>query len=127
MKKIFTILILLFSFNSLTQARIGYTTNEIVDEFKNNKLETGYPDNNWISVSLPICTAMYIFDENNVCFSTIIFPNEKTDLQYFINKYNEEYNKLNSDKWVQVNNGYNLYVDLLFDKDNQLFYFLWYK
>jgi hypothetical protein len=123
MRRLITIITLMLLSNyGYTQARVGYTLTEISTEFSDDNLFSGFPSNPFISVITISAKTFYVFNENNICTDCMVMPLDNIDLQFYINKYNNNYKALSDTSWVQVNDGFNVYIDLLIDEKGNPFF-----
>lgn len=125
MKILLLTISLCLSLLTYSQARNGYSLSEILTEFQYEEVNTGYPDHQWVSVKLSLCTVVYNFDEDNICSSTFIIPNTLEDIAYYTNKYDKELRKISKGYWVQIAKNLNTYVEFLEDEKTGGFYFYW--
>jgi hypothetical protein len=121
MKTLLFIFLLLCE-TSFSQARVGYTLTEISTEFSDDNLFSGFPSNPFVSATTISAKTFYIFNESNICTDCMVMPLDKIDLQFYINKYSSIYKTLSSTSWVQVNDGFNVYIDLRIDEVGNPFF-----
>ena len=122
MKTIFTILIIFLTTFSFSQARLGYTFSEISKEFSKEVISHGYPERQFLLVELAIADVYYVFDNSFVCTEVLVSPANAYCLQYFLNKYNQDYFKMNENTWINISDGVNTYVDILQAADGSYFF-----
>ena len=120
MKKLILILTILISFISNSQSRIGFSYNEIRDEFSEHyTYTTGYRDNlgKFLEFEIPGAVTTYYFNEDNVCNLVTLLPNSKGDLHYFIEEYNKKYVVVSKVEWRVYTDGYIINITLEYVKD----------
>ena len=108
------------------QARINYSKTEIELEWIDLGKHDQSIEDRWISYNFPLAEVMYLFNKENVCHTTLILPKNGDGLQFFINKYNKDLTLVSEFRWVLIENGINMYVELLFLEDGT-YYFRWYE
>lgn len=119
MKKLIIILLVLFNIQFLSsQARLGYSLNEIKEEYSQyNPKETVCEDGlNALSFQIKDLIVIYYFDKFNTCTNTLISTkNGRTALQ-IIKFYDENYLAIDDTSWKISENLtvaiINSYVDL---------------
>jgi hypothetical protein len=125
MKKLILILAILISFVSNSQSRIGFTYNEIKNEFSEQyTFTTGYRDElgKFLEIQIPGGLVTYYFTENNVCYFVTLLPETKGDLHFFIEEYNKKYVILSRTSWLIYTDGYQIKITLEYLKDG-MYYF----
>lgn len=131
MKKMILFISLLVSTVSLSQARLGYTYNEVRYEYGTKyqyEYITGYDEKlgKYLQVYLPVGTAFYYFNSDNKCYITSVIPGTKGDLHYYIQKFNEEYVIVDGNNWLMYANGETLAIELDYT-ENGYFFLFYYK
>lgn len=129
MRKIILISAFLLSFIlSNAQARLGYSYQQIRREFAGYTMNTGYNKQNifYLEVALKGCTAVYGFDKNLTCVSTVIGPDNNYWLNTYVQKYNDEYVIISAREWRMYSNAGILRIELLYLNTGEP-YFLWTK
>ena len=121
------ILCLLFSF-AFSQARIGYTKNDIKKEYEHNlKFKILKDDHgDFFQVKLQSSITYYYFDMDDLCYMTIIVPNGILDKESLIRDYNSRYKKTSNDKWELKEKFGTCNIELR-NQSNGGYYFLWRK
>jgi len=121
------ILCLFFSF-AFSQARIGYTKNDIKKEYEHNLnfkiLKDGHGE--FFQVKLQSSITYYYFDMDDLCYMTIIVPNGILDKESLIRDYNSRYKKTSNDKWELKEKFGTCNIELR-NQSNGGYYFLWRK
>jgi hypothetical protein len=126
MKQLLLLIVLGVSLSTYSQARFNYSKAEIIEEFKDKTMTSGYPKEPWVSFDLGFCSTMYIFDKDGLCEKTIIIPNDEDGVTFFINKYNKELVTLSPGSWTMVTSSNNFFVDFMQFEDGG-YYFDWHE
>lgn len=83
---IITLLLLLFSLSVKGQARIGYSFNQVSQEFsKDVVLADRTPEDNilYLVIGADHSRNIYVFDDNNYCIITLVMPYDKYDVTWY--------------------------------------------
>lgn len=128
MKKMILFISLLVSTVSLSQARLGYTYDQVRREYANDygfEYFTGYDEKlgKYLEIFLSIGTAFYYFNEENKCYVTSVVPNTKGDLHFYIQKFNDEYVIVDANHWLMYTNGECIGIELDYTEDGYFFLF----
>lgn len=128
MKKMILFISLLLSTVGLSQARLGYTYDQVRKEYANDygfDYFTGYDEKlgKYLEVFLSIGTAFYYFNEENKCYVTSVIPNTKGDLHFYIQKFNDEYVIVDGNNWLMYTNGETIGIELDYTEDGYFFLF----
>lgn len=131
MKKLLLLCSLLLSTISFSQARLGYTYNEIRTEYGTKyqyEYITGYDEKlgKYLQISLPVGTAFYYFNSDNKCYITSVVPATKGDLHFYIQKFNDEYVIVDGNNWLMYTNGEKIGIELDYT-ENGYFFLFYYK
>lgn len=128
MKKLFTLLLILVSFKTMSQPLFGYTPSEIRAE---------HPDADWLydkwgepknmlamSYKTDGALISYLFNDDNKSMFTIITIYQQGLLQAFIEKYNSRYVIINDYTWRLYKDD-SIYECYLKRADNGNYFFMW--
>lgn len=122
MKTILILLISLLSTISIySQARIGYTFDELTTEFEGT-YTSGYPEYAYLHIEHETANIFYSFDENKYCYEVLVMPKTEEDIKFYFNRYTNDLKKLSSTQWVLVGDGLNVYYSFLIDKEGNGFF-----
>jgi len=132
MKKLLVLLCLVVSFAGHSQARMGYSYEEIRAEFANDygfDYVTGYDDKLGKFLKFFVGTGVihYYFNEEGNCYTMIILPNTKSDLHYYIEKYNATYAIIDDHTWHLYDHGVVVIITLEYVEDGGYFFLFYYK
>lgn len=110
-----------------SQALIGYNYDEVIDKCLDQKLTftEGQTDSfgKFIQIDQSISKVVYVFNSNNLCYITIIYPKSQLDLKNYVENYNEEYVVVSDTEWkAYLTIGI---CDIHLDYDSGNYYFLW--
>jgi disulfide oxidoreductase YuzD len=72
---------------------------------------------------LGYCT--YFFSKDSICTSCSFKPNNKDILEFYIDKFNNEYIQIDSTKWNIEINGQTLNVEVDYDKEYDITFILY--
>ncbi len=129
MKK--TILFLVFiilSINGIAQARLNSTLSEVREEFSDWRynLKSGYDSDGdfYISIETERATVIYYFDDSNLCYATIIIPDDQGALNMYAELYNSRYVIISNTQWRMYGENGIAEIELVYS-DNGTYYFLW--
>ena len=129
MKK--TILFLAFAFlciHGFSQARLNSTASEIREEFSDEQynLTSGFDSDGdyYIRVENDRSTAFYYFENNQMCYMTIIIPDDQGALNMYAEHYNSRYVIISDTKWKMYTSNGIANIELVFT-DNNSYFFLW--
>lgn len=104
-KTIIVIFLFLISSTVFSQARIGFTKDEIEKEFKNySPFFDDVSKNHSLVVSFEFGPFGYLLDSSNVCYQCVFKPDSEETLFEFIRKYNKDYVILNEREWKTHDN-----------------------
>ena len=108
-----------------SQARLGYTYDEVRKEFwLDHEYSVGYDANlgKYIDVEFGLSDVRYYFDEDNICYCMASVPKTKADLHYLIELYNNTYVIVDDTHWKWYSNGVTSKIDLVVAKDGTYFF-----
>jgi len=126
-------LLLIFSFIALisfSQSRIGSTANDIKEEFSDNvyNLKSGYDKDGdyYIKIDEKRATVLYYFNENKLCYMTIISPDNQGALNWYVERYNKLYVITSSTTWKMYSEYGVSNIELFYPKGGG-YMFIWKK
>lgn len=126
MKWIFTLLLTTFVVFANAQARLGYSFDEIENEFIEYKqFHKSTAEYNYLIVYRETLSNIYYFDNNNDCFKSIIIPNDDGVLHQMIEEYNSSFVIMSKSKWTYYTDGLIVNIQLIWDPEFRNYYFLW--
>ena len=129
MKKLLLLVLLLFSITTIySQARMGYTLENIKNEFNGpeENFEINFTNEGlkFASITTPETYVFYYFNESDICISSIILPRNVKVLNNIVRKYNNEYIIISNTEWkIYYSNGI-IRIKLIFD-DELEYAFIW--
>ena len=123
MKKILTILLILCSLNSVSQSRLGFTYDEIYNEFPDKVTNFEFRQN--ILLKFEFFELYHVFDKNGYCYLSTVFVSDVKSAQYFINKYNTEMVTISKGNWAFVEEGFNIYCEQTYSEEIDRVMFIW--
>ena len=127
-RTLLTILFAITSIISYGQARIGSTAAAIKSEFSesSNKLQSGYDSDGdyYITIETERATVTYYFNIDKVCTTTIIFPDNQGQLNFYVELYNKQYVIVSSTEWKMYSNNGIASIKLVFPEGGGYF-FVW--
>ena len=101
-----TLLSILFVIASIIvfgQARLGSSAAEINSEFEESiyNQENGYDDDGdlFISIDTERASVIYYFNSEEICYLTLIAPDDQGAINYYVELYNEQYVVESPTKW----------------------------
>lgn len=119
MKHLFTILFFsLFVISANAQARIGWTEQEIKNEFSDNTFTSGFANNEvyYIQTRFIHSDIIYYFNDDNLCYGVVIFPITELDINYYVQNYNSKYVIISDKEWKQYfDNGNIMTINLFYE------------
>lgn len=132
MKKLLVLLCLVVSFAGHSQARMGYSYEEIKSEFAydyNYDYTAGYDEKlgKYLQFYVGTGSIYYYFSSDNVCNIMIILPKTKADLHYYIEKYNASYAIIDDHTWHLYDHGVIVVIELMYVEDGGYFFLFYYK
>lgn len=115
MKSLSVCFLLFLSLNTYSQARIGYSRNEIVEEFSQKFVVKNemFGDVPVILVYNEKYTTYYSLDDLGFCYMTVISPKSKTYFDEIANRYNKNYSVVGDSIWVSNNYGSNIKIKIV--------------
>jgi len=130
MKKIIlTVLMIVLTTLSYSQARLNSTYKEIKTEF--DKPGNGYKEGviegkeiPYIQVQLESSSVMYIFDKDDLCGLTWIRPVNTKLVNKYVEKYNNNYVSVSDTEWKAYLDGHVSKIELI-TLDDATIYFQW--
>lgn len=131
MKKLLVLLILILIFtvkNAFSQHRIGSSLSEVQTEFQNSKYETDILNRIdgtvcGLIVKTQFSNIVYMFNEFDICNSTLIRPLNDLYFKWNIETYNENYVQSKPNEWVSYTKDGVFVCKLIINKDMR--HFLW--
>ena len=129
MKKfILSALFVVFSLTVFSQSRLGYTPQDILNEFPPSVFNTvtSYDSDGdyYIQIKFDRCFARYYFNAYQKCWLTLITPHTQGDLNWFVENYNKKYVILSNTHWQMYSNTGISDVRLEYTQDGG-YYFQW--
>lgn len=107
------------------QSRLGYTEYDIRNvEFPNEKFTTRFTDDKikYIVWENERVVNYYYFDSKGLCNNCFTMPKSVGVLNYYVEKYNNEYVIVSDKEWkYYTNNGLVLHIKLLYLEGNSYF------
>lgn len=125
MKKLF--LLLLFSpLLSMAQSRIGYSEQQIREEFSEYNFETRFQDSGrkFIVTQNKLGVMYYYFNEDGICDECYLMAN-KDKLHAIIEKYNREMTIVSDTKWKYYGDDIIIYIEMVYAKEYQCYVFIY--
>jgi len=124
-----SICLLILTINcTYSQARIGNSIKDIKDEFKDPvyKLTSGINNYgiDYISVETERASIVYYFNDENICYITIIVPDNQGAINYYVELYNNQYVIVSSTEWKMYSKKGIAKIKLKFG-DDDICFFLW--
>jgi len=99
MKKLFLVLILLVnSYLGISQARVGFTYQQIVDELIARKMD--YTASTTVETSFKGNKIIYLF-KGTLCTKTMIVTSTKKEYIELTQRYDSLYRKLSPTQWIK--------------------------
>lgn len=103
MKKVLLFVTILTLTSTLfCQARIGYTREQIMNEFYNYTFDFKQLNDSTSCISTTSYDRghlIYYFNSYGYCYSCALFPNTTGDLNFLVENYNKEYVIISETKW----------------------------
>jgi hypothetical protein len=96
------VVMMIISYPAKAQARIGYSPQEIREEFKDRfTVESGKTDNGirYVTVEHTDFLAAHYMDDNNTCVMSVIIPRDNAKLHGLIEHYNSRHVIINQKTW----------------------------
>ena len=124
----FVLILLMFSVKTFSQARIGYTPEQIKKEYKDSiyHLETGTDNsgNKYISIKLDGITVYHFLNTSGICAITTVSPDNTASLNAYVELYNKLYVVISPKNWrLYTEDGY-IDCELKWASD-KTYYFYW--
>ena len=120
MKKLLFIL-LLIPILSFSQAKIGYTKSALIKELTSHGYEVREIEHNSNHISLIVQIDTLVIVSHSIIddfsYSSIIIPKDKSVINYYIKRYNEEYVPTAHNKWLAYLQHYICEIELVYDED----------
>jgi hypothetical protein len=127
MKKImFSLVFILLNTFVFSQARIGYSELQIRNEFYYCKFDTNYNEKGQKYIGtgdFEKYFIIYYFDENNICYACTLMPKTTGYLNYFVEKYNNDFVIISNTQWKFYNENGIMFVTLIFGSEITYFLF----
>jgi len=119
-------MIMFITLSSNAQSRIGFTYDEIYQEFINNKPTVKKIDDGtlMLEISMEHTITCYFFDQDGSCVLTAIGPKSQEDFNMLVRMYNKDYIIVSSKEWKMYARGAVLKIILDYT-DNGSPYFFW--
>lgn len=117
---------MLISIGISAQTRIGYSYAQIKSEFSMFPMSSGINESGvfWLQVELSGCTSVYGFDDDFICTSCIIVPDDQGVLNTYVQNYNNQYVIISATEWNMYSSGGIMRIQLFYTEDGG-YYFLW--
>lgn len=120
MKKIFLIITLLFAvISGFSQVRIGYSAEEIKEEFTGTEegIDVRYTDDGKIYYvrDFPSVKFIYLFNEDKICHTCVVVPLTEGALNTLVENYNKNFVIISDTKWKWYNENGIAEIELVFD------------
>jgi len=119
--------LMLLSIFSFGQSRLGFTKDEIFNEFNDGSTKIEYAVNKngvpTLSADLKTCRVIYVIRDDGYCYKTLILPKSEELLHSYIQHYNKEYVIISDTEWKAYISGIPTTVKLIFD--DGVGYFTW--
>lgn len=110
------------------QARLGSEFEEVKQEFADPKfnLESGVDEdgNLYLKVDLDRSGVVHFFNEDKVCFMSIIIPKGQGVLNAMVQMYNDQFVVISSTEWKMYSGNGIASIELVFT-ENEIPYFIW--
>jgi len=116
MKKFLVIVLFALNFSlGFSQARLGYSFDEITKEFaKYYKISVkNISGISTLIVYTPKYNSYYVLNEKGLCYLTLINPSTEEYIVEFIDKFNLEYISIGKDKWLSKEGKERIKVELV--------------
>ena len=123
MKRILTILLVLWSLNSTAQSRLGFSYQEVYDEFPDEIVDFTFGKD--ILIEFTFFSIFHIFNEDLVCIRTTIIAHNEKAAAFFHNKLDGESLALSDTTWAKAMDGYNIYCKMSYMESIQKVVFIW--
>lgn len=132
MKKLILIFCLFISCIGYSQARMGYEYNDILSEFAFDyefDYTAGYEEKlgKYLAFYVGTGTIFYYFNEEDICYTSMIIPTKKVDLHYYIEKYNGTYTIIDDHTWHMYDKGVVIIIELIYVEDGGYYFLFYYK
>jgi hypothetical protein len=126
MKKILFIAFMLLSTVVFGQARLGYTSEEVLKAEHPTEADVKLtPDGNVMLIfEYSDIVTMHTFVQD-ICLNSFIFPNSKKELDKLTTFYNNNYEKISTNKWRVREKGVKSVAIIEFKKAEDVTYFTW--
>jgi hypothetical protein len=126
-KYLFIILIsFIFSKNVFSQARLGYTEQQIENIFSEKNFHTGYADDGtkYIYTEFNLCIAAYYFNSYGISDMVILIPKTQGNLNALVERYNSQYVIISQNQWkAYLKNGGIITIYLFYNDNGPYFVF----
>lgn len=118
----------LFTLVSFSQVRLGYKSEEIKYEFWQDEynLTEGYTDDDiyYIRIRVDRAYVFNYFNYDEVCFLSIVIPDDQGALNYYVEHYNSQYVIVSSTEWKMYSKNGIAKIKLIYDGEGG-YYFMW--
>ncbi len=121
-----TIAFLFVAFSMFSQAKLGYTEQQIKNFSPNNEFTNGYANDGspYIFTSFDGMLVAYYFDDYGYSETVQIIVYKQGTLNYLVEKYNNQYVIISTTEWRMYSDGGVMQIKLVFnDNDTQSFWF----
>jgi len=123
-----TLITFLFTLVSFSQVRLGSTSEEIKQEFRQDEydLTEGYTDDdiNYLNLRVDRANVFYYFNYDKICFLSMVIPDDQGVLNYFVEHYNSQYVIVSSTEWKMYSKNGIAKIKLIYDGEGG-YYFMW--
>lgn len=127
-KYIITLIAFLSALVSYSQVRLGFTSDEVKNEFWEDKynLNEGYTidDIYFINIRGDRANVFNYFDYDKVCFFSTVIPDDQGSLNYYVEQYNSQYVIISSTEWKMYSKNGIAKIKLNYDGEGG-YYFTW--
>lgn len=114
--------------NAKAQARLGSTVMEIKNEYSDYEyqLKSSYLNDGtyYIQITTDRATVWYYFNDDRVCYLTVVVPDNQGALNFYVELYNSKYVVVSSTEWKMYSNNGICKIKLVYP-DGGGYYFAW--
>jgi hypothetical protein len=128
MKRLFIIVLSLFTLSANSQARLGSTIGDIYSEFKDDGITVGTTDDGDKYAAMLLgnyLVTYFFFDKSQTCNATFIEPKTQGSLNSLVEIYNKQYVIVNNNSWRMYSQNGNVANITLFIPENGKATFMW--
>lgn len=118
MKKLLILVFLFISLFSFSQARLGYSYQEIKREFVNENVVFTYVDSTpCLIITYLNIEVYYYFNDKFLCYQTCVVTEDFSTAKEIVNTYNKNYDYVSKNTWSMKMNNLIFIVKLSYIKD----------